>query len=242
MRGLVAVALVFLMLAGGACGSRQPLPQPRKVADPADVPGAVLLDAWELAAVEYAYPGQGLDYTEAGLQPVYLVLENKGEGSPQVLVSEVRGVAPDGEYLPYSVDEAQRLIYDSEAFGRMAQGAARRGALGAAAGAGLGALLGLIGGGDNIWKGAAIGGGIGGLAGAGSSVAGQGEELRRDIETELRQYAWTDEPVPPSFTKVGYVYLPGKVGIERIKVTLREGGELKTYTLPLADVRTRTEN
>ncbi|MEG6550170.1 hypothetical protein V6C53_08040, partial [Desulfocurvibacter africanus] len=127
MREVVAFALMLLMLVGTACGSRQPLPQPRKVADPADVPGAVLLDAWELAAVEYVYPGQGLDYSEAGLEPVYLVLGNKGEGSPRVLVSEVRGVAPDGEYLPYSVDEAQRLIHDSEAFSRMASGAAGRG-------------------------------------------------------------------------------------------------------------------
>ncbi|EGJ52029.1 hypothetical protein Desaf_3753 [Desulfocurvibacter africanus subsp. africanus str. Walvis Bay] len=70
------------------------------------------------------------------------------------MIREESGLVPWD--VPYSVDEAQRLIHDSEAFGRMASDAAGRGALGAAAGASLGALLGLIGGGDNIWKGAAI--------------------------------------------------------------------------------------
>ncbi len=112
--------------------------------------------------------------------------------------------------------------------------AARSAGLGAVGGAGLGFLIGSIGGGDNLWKGALIGGGLGAAAGAGSSMVDSEYELRQVIRDELYQYAWTPDPMPGDYTKVGYLYFPGNVGINFGQIVGRGGGESVTYNLPVA--------
>ncbi len=234
---LVAVFLLAAMPLVWGCAATKPLPQPRRVVNPATVDGAARTERWDLAAVAYENLGQGMDYSKANLEPVFLVFHNKSDERPVVSVDEVRGVAADGsEYLAYSQDEAVRLVFDSETFSVTASNAAKTGALGAVLGAGLGALIGAIGGGDNIWKGAAIGGGVGAAAGAAVSLPDAERELKRAIRNELDRYAWTDQPVPAQYTKVGYVYLPGGKGIDitGLKVLVRVNGEIETHTMPVA--------
>lgn len=228
--GLVFVIITALVL--GGCASTRPLPQPRRVADPADVEGAVRTERWEIAAVAYAYPGQGLNYEEAGLNPVFLIFKNKSEYKPTIDVQESRGVADDGEYLAYSLEETQRLVFASETFENTAYHAAKTGALGAVVGAGLGALIGSVGGGDNIWKGAVIGGAVGGAGGAAAGVPGRERELKTVIRQELSQYAWTPDPVPSDYTKVGYLYFPNK-NMRSVKVVVRWQDRSETYTVPV---------
>ena len=242
-RQFVAVFLVVAMPLVWGCAATKPLPQPRRVVDPASVDGASRSERWDLAAVEYENLGQGMDYSKANLEPVFLVFHNKTDLRPVVSVDEARGVAADGsEYLgggggggAYSRDEAVRLVFDSETFSVTASNAAKTGALGAVLGAGLGALIGAIGGGDNIWKGAAIGGGVGAAAGAAVSLPDAERDLKRTIRNELDRYAWTDDAVPARYTKVGYVYLPGGKGIEitELKVLVRVGDEIETVVLPV---------
>lgn len=226
------VAIVGLCFVLAACGKRQPLPQPRRVVDPASVSGAIVTPEWELAAVPYAYSGEGIDYLEAGVLPVFLVVRNIGELKPELDPAETRGVAADGEYLPYSITEAEQRIFDSEAFSNTASNVARTGSIGALAGAGLGALIGLVGGGDNIWKGAVIGGAVGGAAGGVYGGLGSESELKRFIKDDLDRYAWDTAPIPSDYTKVGYVYMPNNVGITQIKVVVRADGKSHTYILP----------
>jgi hypothetical protein len=234
IRALAALALV-LMVTG--CAQRQPLPQPRKVIDPATVPGAVVTSDWEIGAVAYAYMDQGVDYRKAGLFPVFLVFKNKtATEQPMVQVEEVRGVSIDSEYLVYNVDEATRLVFDSETFRNTTGNVARSGGLGALAGASLGALIGLIGGGDNIWKGAVIGGTIGAAGGGLAGGVDSERRLRASIRDELTRYGWTDDPVPPTYTKVGYLYLPDQVGIHSVKILVRWQDQVAAYAIPVADV------
>ncbi len=230
----VFILLVVVALACTSCGKRQPLPQPRKVADPSMLAGAVNTPDWDLAAVAYEYTGQGINYLEAGVLPVFVIFKNKSAMQPDLKMDEARGVAPGGEYLPYSLQEAERLIFDSEAFANTASNVARTGSIGAIAGAGLGALIGLVGGGDNIWKGAVIGGTIG--AGAGGIYGGVGSEddLKKAVREDLAHYSWSDVPVPADYTKVGYAYLPNNVGITALKVVVRTPDGSKTYTLPFS--------
>lgn len=230
------LALVLCAIMISACASRQPLPQPRKVADPDTVPGSVKTADYGIAAVGYAYFGEGMDYRKAGLEPVFLVFKNSSDKSYVVEYSQLRGIGPQGEFLPYSIDEATELVTRSEAFSVTAGDAARTGALGAVLGAGIGALLGTIGGGDNIWKGAVIGGAAGAMGGAVAGGWGSESETRRTVLRELSSYAWTSEPVPPSYTKVGYVYFPGGVGIERVTLLVTHEGVVIPYTLPVAHV------
>ncbi|MGE4298751.1 MAG: hypothetical protein AB7E47_12035 [Desulfovibrionaceae bacterium] len=239
MSGALAgiVLPVLLMLSG--CASTKPLPQPRRVMDPTTVNGAVLTPRWNIAAVGYGYYGEGLNYKEAGIEPVMLVFKNMAEnvpaeGLPVIHVDEVRGVSADGEFLAYSVPEAERLVFASESFGVSAANAAKPGAMGAVVGAGLGALIGMIGGGDQIWKGAAIGGVLGGAAGAATGAIGSESDLKKVISEELYRYVWTEEAAQPNYTKIGYLYFPGTVGIDSVTVTVRQGGDAQTYKLPIA--------
>jgi uncharacterized protein YcfJ len=107
--------------------------------------------------------------------------------------------------------------------------------LGAVVGAGLGALLGLIGGGDNIWKGAAIGGAAGAMAGAAYGGVDSELKLKDVMRDELRTYMWTNEAVPANYTKVGYLYLPADKGITQLKIVVRNGQALESYAIPVSD-------
>ncbi len=236
MRATALLAIFALVAAPVGCASRQPLPQPRKVADPDTVPGSVKTSDFGMAAVAYAYFGEGLDYRKANLEPVFLVFKNTSDRQFVVDYSQVRGVGADGEYLPYSLDEATELVTRSEAFSNTAGNAARTGALGAVLGAGIGALLGTIGGGDNIWKGAAIGAAGGAMAGGVAGGWGSETDLKNHVLRELSRYAWTSEPVPQSYTKVGYLYFPGNLGIREVKVVVRSGEQVTGYTLPVSQV------
>lgn len=232
---ILCYALSGLLLLVWSCAATKPLPQPRRVADPSKVEGAVLTQRWDIAAVGYEAPDEGMDYSKAGLEPVFLVFKNKGDERPKTLLGEVRGVGPDGaEYLVYSLEEATRLVFASETFSVTAANAARTGFLGAVIGAGLGALIGTIGGGDNIWKGAAIGAGAGGAAGTVASVYDAERKLKKLIRDELRQYAWNEDPLPAKYTRVGYLYFPGNVGISRVRLIVRSGPDILSYDIPIA--------
>jgi hypothetical protein len=226
---LVLAALVLSLF---AC-AKEPVPQPRRVVDPSSVQGAAVTDAWDLAAVAYEHYGQGYDYRKAGLEPVLLVVRNKSGTTPRILIEETRSNSRQGMYLPYSVDEATKLVYNAESFTTSAGSAARTGTLTALLGAGLGALLGTIGGGDNIWEGALIGGSAAGLAGAAGGTVQTQADIKGNIYQELSRYAWTSDPIPPTFTKVGYLYFPGGLGIGSVNVTIRTGDRIETYTLPV---------
>lgn len=229
--------LIFAFLAAPfGCATRQPLPQPRKVADPDTVPGSVKTADYGIAAVAYAYFDEGLDYRKANLEPVFLVFKNTSDKQFSIDYAQVRGVGTDGEYLPYTLDEATELVTRSEAFSNTAGNAARTGALGAVLGAGIGALFGAIGGGDNIWKGAVIGAAGGAMAGGVAGGWGSETDLKNHVLRELSRYAWTSEPVPQSYTKVGYLYFPGNLGIREVKLLVRTGEEVTGYTVPVSQV------
>ncbi|BBD07925.1 YMGG-like glycine zipper-containing protein [Desulfovibrio ferrophilus] len=237
MRICSVVLMNTMIVLSLGCAATKPLPQPRKVIDPAEVSGAVQTSRWDIGAVHYEHFGQGMDYTEAGLEPIFLVFKNKSLQSPEVQVEEVRGVGSDGEYLPYSLDEASALVFASESFSVTTSNASRTGALGAFLGAGLGALIGTIGGGDNIWKGAAIGAAGGAvLGGAAGTYQSSERDLKRAVRKELSDYGWSNEPVPADYTKVGYIYFPAKVGIDVIKLVVRVDGQILRYTIDASDV------
>jgi len=228
------VLLAGLLFVVWSCQPLQPLPQPRQAVDPSTTQGAVRTPQWDVAAVAYQNPGQGLDYARAGLAPVFLVFKNKSQMNPQVLLSEVRGLGYNGEYMVYSVDEAARLVLNSEEFGNTAQNMLRSGGAGAAAGAGLGALIGLLtGGNDRIWQGALIGGAVGGTAGAVSTIGESRRQLRDTVYRELEHYKWRENPIPAFATQSGYLYLPGNVGISGVKIVVRTATEVVTHTLPI---------
>ena len=235
MKSRLLIVLVVLFLAPlFACAPTHPLPQPRKVVDPSQVQDAVKTPQWDIAAIKYVYSGQGLDYSKADLVPVFLVFKNIGQSQPKVLLEEIRGVGSDGDYLAYSTDEAVRLVFASETFKQTAKNALKSGGLGAALGGGLGAIISMFTG-DNVLAGAGMGAAVGGAAFAASSLPEAEAKLQRTIKQELSQYAWKATPIPPSYTRMGYIYLPGNKGIHKMSITVRSGQSIETYELPLLD-------
>lgn len=229
----LTLCLLASLLLVWSCAPTQPLPQPRRVVDPSFSRHAVHTPRWDIAAVSYAYYGQGINYDEAGLDPILLAFKNKSNETPQIFIEEVRGMGNGGEYLVYSPDEAARLVYASESGPTRAGTMGKNTAIGAAAGAGLGALIGLLtGGGDLIWKGALIGTAAGGLTGAAASAPHAEGDLKYIIYQEMRQYAWVQDPLPPQYTRTGYLYFPN-VGIYSVKVTVRTDRDISTYEVPV---------
>ncbi len=231
---LFIVLLFFVMIPVFACTPTHPLPQPRKVVDPSKVQDAIKTSEWDIAAIRYVYSGQGLDFSKADLEPVFLVFKNIGDSRPRVLREEVRGMGDDGDYLAYSTEEAARLVFASETFKQTAKNALKSGGLGAAIGGGLGAIIAMVTG-NNVLEGAGVGAAIGGGTFAVTSLPEAESKLQRTIGQELSQYAWEATEIPPSYTRMGYIYLPGNKGIEKISITVRSYNHLETYVLPLLD-------
>ena len=231
---ILVFGMMFALLMTFACAPTNPLPQPRRVIDPSQVEDAVKTPQWDIAAIKYQHTGKGLNYQKADLEPVFLVFKNIGSNQPRVLVEDVRGVGLDGDYLAYSTNEAVRLVFASETFKQTAQNALKSGGLGAALGGGLGAIISMFTR-DNVLVGAGLGAAVGGTAFAAGSLPEAEKKLQRTIQDELQQYAWKESPIPPTYTRMGYLYLPGSKGIEKIAITVRAGQGLETYELPLLD-------
>ncbi len=229
---VVVLCVLCLWLSALACTPTHPLPQPRRVIDPSQVESAVKTAEWDIAAIGYQYSGQGLNYQKADLEPVFLVFKNIGQNEPQVLLEEVRGIGADGDYLAYSSQEAVRLVFASETFKQTSKNALKSGGLGAALGGGLGAVLSIITG-DNVLAGAGIGAAVGGTAFAAGSLPEAEKKLQRTIRDELNQYAWKESPIPPTYTRMGYLYLPGQKGITKVAITVRSAMGIQTYELPI---------
>jgi len=225
-----------------SCAPTKPLPQVRRHIEPAEVQGAVTAEQWDLAATAYEHLGQGMDYSGASVQPVLLVFKNKGDKHPVVPEYEAWAATGDEQLMPYSMEEAARLIFDSTTFEYTLKNSAKTGGLGAALGAGLGALIGAAYGGDAIWHGI-LGGAVGGGSVAmAASVIGSENALKRVIRNELRQYAWHSTPVPTGGTlKAGYIYFPvTESPLDTLHVKVREGETVvKEYTLPITDLKMR---
>ena len=172
--------------------------------------------------------------TKPALTPCCLLLKTKSNQTPQVLIEEIRGVGSGGEYLVYSPDEAARL---GLCFGKLFhQGGHHREEYRHRRRSGArvsGALIGLLSGGnDLIWKGALIGTAAGGLTGAAVSAPNADGDLKYAVRQEMHQYAWQQSPLPPHYTRTGYLYFPN-VGIYKIKVTVRTDRDISSYEIPV---------
>lgn len=233
VRSICVVLCVLIALP--ACSPTNPLPQPRRVYDPSSVDGSLRSADWDIAVVRYKYYDQGLNYAASGLEPVFIVFKNKSGQTPRVLREEVYGVSASGaEFLPYTTDEATRLVFASENFKQTASNTVKSAALGAAIGAGLGALLAAVTGRD-VGEGAAVGGAVlGGVFGTKTAIESE-QSVKRITRDELTSYAWREQPMPPQMTKMGYIYLPGGQNMTRVKMTVRGDREIMTYNMPILD-------
>jgi len=205
------------------------------VVDPATLPGGVRTPEWDLGAVRYRWTGSGLNYFEAGLLPVILIVHNHSNRVPVIYAQECRGVGPGGaEYPPYSMEQAAEVVFASTAYQKSAEAAVVGGLTGAAVGAGLGALIGSgFNGGWGAGPGALIGAGIGAVGGAALSQRPSMDQYRASLYQEMATYAWRPNPISPTSIIPGYLYFPSNLPLSAVHVTLRIGNQIQSYIVPI---------
>lgn len=234
-------ALLGIALALGGCSSKPyAVGHPKRSLEPQGFAQAVSGQSWEAVAVRAGEGSSGVDYPSTRLLPVLLVVRNGGQGQPQVILEDVRGVAPDAEYMVYSPEEAMRLAtarpFLKKAAQRASFGAIGAG-IGAALGAGAGTLVYLLGGVKDpnlIWQATAAGGAVGGATGVLSGGSPVSRETADAVQADLGGNVWQEDPITPGTTRIGYLLLPGGLGITSVRIIVRGEAGSETHTLPIA--------
>jgi len=233
----LATVLVLALALVSCAVYTPPNPQISGVVDPAVLPGAARTAEWDIGAVRYVWSGQGLNYYEAGLFPVLLLLRNHSGRYPVIYAQECMGIGVNGaEYPPYSLAQATEVLFASTAYKKSSEAAVVGGLTGAAVGAGLGALIGS--GFNHGWgagPGALIGAGVGALGGAALSQQPTMEQYRESLYQEMSTYAWRPTPIAPTALMPGYLYFPANVGIHSVRVVLRVDNQMQTFIVPISN-------
>lgn len=232
---LAAICLVTVSLVACAVYT-PPQPQMGPVSNPASLPGAVHTPQWDIGATWYVWPGQGLNYYEAGLLPVLLLFNNHSGGYPVIYAQECRGIGAGGaEYPPYSPQQASEVLFASTAYKKSAEAAVAGGLTGGLVGAGLGALIGsAFNHGWGAGPGALIGAGAGMVGGAVLAQNPTMEQYRASLYQEMTTYAWRPSPIAPAAIVPGYLYFPNNVGIQSVRVILHLGNTVQTFIVPIS--------
>uniref|UniRef100_I2Q2X8 Glycine zipper domain-containing protein n=1 Tax=Desulfovibrio sp. U5L TaxID=596152 RepID=I2Q2X8_9BACT len=236
--GRMALSLVLLVCLLASCAVyTPPRPQMANVVNPASLPGAVRTAEWDIGAMRYVWQGQGINYNEAGLLPVLLLVNNHSGRYPVIYAEECRGIGAGGaEYPPYAMEQAAEVVFASTAYKKSAEAAIVGGLTGAAVGAGLGALIGS--GFNHGWgagPGALIGAGAGALGGAALSQRPSMEQYRASLYQEMATYAWRPAPIAPGALVPGYLYFPVNAGIHSVRVVLRVDNQAQTFIVPVSN-------
>lgn len=238
----LALAAACFALAGCAAKGAQDVGSVKRAVEPAGFPQASLTQEWDIVALRATQSASGLGFGGSRLLPVILVLKNRGPGHAQVLLEDVRGVAKDAEYLLYSPAEAERLAVARASGSGQGKDMAVSGAKGAGIGAAIGTGFGLLAyifspvkDPSLIWTGSIFGGSAGAIVGVASTTS-DSRAAREAVRADLQSNVWNEDPVMPGTTRTGYLFLPEGVGIESVRVTVREGeGEgVQVRELPIA--------
>jgi hypothetical protein len=205
------------------------------VVDPSTLPGGVRTAQWDLGAVRYAWQGVGINYLEAGLAPVLLIVRNHSTLSPVIYPNECYGIGAGGAYIaPYSAPQAAEVVFASTAYKKSAEAAVVGGLTGAAVGAGLGALIGsAFNHGWGAGPGALIGAGAGLLGGAAVAQHPTMEQYRASLYQEMTTYAWHPNPIVPGALLPGWLYFPINSGVHSLSVKVREGDRVQEFVVPI---------
>lgn len=234
--GRILAVLALSLLVASCAVATPPRPQMTAVVDPATLPHGVRTPEWDLGAVRYRWSGTGLNYFEAGLLPVILIVHNHSNRMPVIYAEECRGLTGPGsaQYPPYAVPQAAEVVFASTAYQKSAEAAVVGGLTGAALGAGLGALIGSgFNGGWGAGPGALIGAGIGAVGGAALSQRPTMDQYRANLYQEMGTYAWRPNPIPPGAITPGYLYFPNTVPVSAVQVTVRAGNQVQSYIVPV---------
>ena len=234
-RAMAIISIVALIYTFAACSTTSQNISPHVVRPANQIPNSRTVAAISVGAEAYSYPGQGLNYLKAGIHPVCVTVSNNGNEPVQINPESVLAHATDGQlYRTYTPQEAVQLVINSHAIEEAANGAAS----GAVTGAAIGALVGLITG--AIWnvdpgRMAASGAVYGGIAGGAQGVGVWMIRLREAAQAEINNKALRRMIVPPGLTMSGWLFFPGNVILDELRITVSPvgTGNFLTFRLPI---------
>lgn len=235
------IALLVLLAAtlalGGCATSYKAQPLPFKA--PNTMPNAVPVEGALVAAKAFSDPNEareifGFDILGAGLLPVQVVFDNRGESTFIINGSQTFLEDVNGNIWPILTD---RLAYERATkyaqTGSIVKKGAYNGLLGAAAGSIIGAAIGVVTGGDvaeALGRGAAVGAAAGATMGG---ISGYGDrEARNEIIGDLKEKSLQNKPVEPHQMAHGILFFPAETAVPRqLRLSLTQPDINKTQIL-----------
>ncbi|HNS14263.1 MAG TPA: hypothetical protein PKM08_02920 [Syntrophorhabdaceae bacterium] len=240
MKSISIVLICSIVVAFAACQSYQRQVVPFKM--PAAYPNATGAAGAIIASKSYdskeAQAVFGFDIVGAGVVPVQVLFDNKGEHPIEII--------PDQTFLTDSDDNLWPILESSLAYdriakktelGRVAPEATKFGALTGIAGAMIGAAIGVVTGtnvGEATLSGAALG------AAAGATMGGAKGLLESDVKEKIRgdlqKRSLENKTINPGDLAYSFVFFPGEsakpVGL-RLKLKEKDTGAFHTLIMKL---------
>lgn len=179
----------------------------------------------------------GFDVLGAGLLPVQIAFDNKGQTPLKIVPGQTFLEDKEGQLWPILDDRFayERVTKYAETHEIFKEGA-YKGFLGGVAGALVGAAIGVVSGRDigaNIAKGAAVGAAGGAVIG-GTSGANNAEQARHRVMQDFRRKSLENKPIEPGDLSYGFLFFPGEAKSARaLRLQLEEEGTGKKITLEM---------
>ncbi|MBN1382604.1 MAG: hypothetical protein JXA41_13110 [Deltaproteobacteria bacterium] len=205
--------------------------------EPAAFPNAVTAGSAVIAAKAYddqkeAGEAFGFDVRGAGLLPVQVIFDNKGNHPIEINARQTFLVDDESNLWPILNEQ---LVYDrltgKTELGRVVPEAGKSGMLMGAAGAIIGAAIGIVSGhnvGDAAMKGAAVGAAAGLTTGGARGATDP--DVHRQISDDLRERSLARRAISPHEFAYGFIFFPGEAqNVQKLRLSLREVDTGNTY-------------
>ena len=231
----LCLLLVFIFFAACARYERKVVPfkMPSAYSNATEVSGGVIA-AKAYDDVKEAKSVFGFDIIGAGILPVQIIFDNKGEHSLEIVSDRTFLVDTENNLWPI-IDAS--LAYDriekKTELGKVAPEAGKTGLLAGTAGALIGAAIGVVSGhnvGDAALKGAAVGTAAGMTLGGAKGLSN--EDVQSQIREDLQRRTLENRAVQPTEIANGFIFFPGEARkAKELRLQIKEKDTGRQYPL-----------
>ncbi len=207
---------------------------------PERYPNATQIAGATVGAVAYtdskvAAQAFGFDVIDAGLLPVQVVLDHRGESPLAINPAQTFLENKEGKLWPVLND---RFAYERATHHAQTKQIFREGAygafLGGVAGALVGAAVGVVSGedvGQTAGKGAATGAAGGGVLGGGAGAA-RSDQARRDVMDDFNDKSLRNRAIKPGDLAYGFIFFPAEAQTAKsLRLQLVDQASKQPYTV-----------
>lgn len=230
----VCFLAILVTLGCSTAYKAQPLPfkAPEAYSNSTEVDN-VIIGGQAYADPKTAREAFGFDVRGAGMLPVQLVFDNRGQNSLEINPGQTFLTDDEGNLWPiltdkFAYERATKYARTNETF----KEGAYKGFLGAAAGSVIGAAIGIVSGqdvGTAVGKGAAVGAAAGATLGGTSAYAA--DNARSAIVSDLREKTLQNKAIEPGNLSHGVIFFPGEAkSAKELRLQLKDTTTGKIYT------------